>query len=195
MIRRTAAVLAAALAAASPAAVSAQEAAPAPEVRLQAISILPVHAIFGFYAGDYERVIGPTTTLGFGAAYFSWDDGFSGDGYSGPDLRYASAEAKLRYYPSADPLNGLSFGVTFGPTYVSERASTGFHPGANRHQRERFGALGFGFEVARSHILGVDRRFHYGYGGGAKRLIRVSGEGGDDAVVLPTLRFSVGYAF
>lgn len=165
---------------------------PAPEpaadsavVRTQAISILPLHAAFGFYAGDYERAINNTTTLGVGGSYFSLDD-----------LRYSTVEAKLRYYPSGDPLRGLSFGVTAGPTMLSDREYD--YDDDVQEERESVTGLGIGFEISKSQLLGVDRRFYYAYGAGLKRVFF---NGDDDAlfsdaeVVLPTLRLSVGYAF
>ncbi|HEX6909955.1 MAG TPA: hypothetical protein VF142_06160 [Longimicrobium sp.] len=179
MIRRTfAALLLAASAFAIPAA--AQTADTTEVVRRQVISLLPVHAILGFYAGEYERAVGQTATLGVGTSYFDLSD-----------FTYATVEAKLRYYPSGDPLRGLSFGVTAGPTFLSEEG-TDFGGGETE---ESVTALGVGVEIARSHILGVDRRFYYGYGFGAKRLVFVSDEAEGVEVVLPTLRLSVGYAF
>jgi hypothetical protein len=149
-------------------------------VRTQAISVLPLHAVFGFYAGEYERAVGQTATLGIGSSYFSLGD-------NGDDFQYATAEAKLRYYPSGDPLRGMSFGVTAGPTFVSTDGFDG--------DGESYTALGLGFELARSHILGVDRRFYYGYGVGAKRLFFSGQEADGIELVIPTLRLSVGYAF
>lgn len=173
-----AAALACALAA-SPAAAQ-TDTVSAPAFRTNAISILPLHAILGFYAGDYERVVGRTTTLGVGASYFSLGGGVD-------KLVYATTEAKLRYYPSGDPLRGLSFGLTAGPTFLFGESSDAAD--------ENVTAIGVGFEVARSHVLGVDRRFYYGYGAGAKRLFFTSEEVSRAEGVLPTLRLSVGYAF
>ena len=153
-------------------------------VRTQAISILPLHAMFGFYAGDYERVVGPTVTAGIGASYFSL-----GGGGEDIEFGYSSIEAKARYYPSGDPLRGLSFGLTAGPTFLA--GEDDFEGGRS----ESITAMGVGFEIARSHILGVDRRFFYGYGGGLKRLFVVSGEETDATTTMPTARLSVGYAF
>lgn len=179
MIRRIHAALlfACATAAAAPAAAQEQVQVDTTVIRRQALSILPIHAILGFYAGDYERAIGSTATLGIGASYFDLSD-----------FTYGTAEAKLRYYPSGDPLRGLSFGVTAGPTFVS--GGEGFDG-----DDDSYTALGVGFEVARSHILGVDRRFYYGYGAGAKRLFFSGDEAEGIEVVIPTLRLSVGYAF
>jgi hypothetical protein len=178
MIRRTsAAVLFACAVLAAPAAAQTDT---TEIVRTQAISILPVHAILGFYAGDYERTVGQTTTLGVGASYFDLSD-----------FTYATAEAKLRYYPSGDPLQGLSFGITAGPTFLSETSSD-FD---GDQTEDNVTAIGVGVEIARSHILGVDRRFYYGYGAGAKRLFFTGDETDGVEVVLPTLRLSVGYAF
>lgn len=177
-------LIAAAALACAPVSVPAAAQQPAPAdslVRTQAISILPLHAAFGFYAGDYERMMNPTTTVGVGGSYYEVGEGDD-------RFHYASLEAKARYYPSADVLSGLSFGLTAGPTFV--RADDDFDG-----ESESATALGIGFEIARSHLMGVDRRFYYGYGGGLKRLFIVSGEAEGSETTLPTLRLSVGYAF
>jgi hypothetical protein len=180
--------LALAALAAGPGRAATQTPAPAADsavVRTQAISILPLHAVFGFYAGEYERAINNTTTLAVGGSYFSLDD-----------LRYSTVEAKLRYYPSGDALNGLSFGVTAGPTMLSDREYDNEDGG--QESRESITGVGIGFEIAKSRLLGVDRRFYYGYGAGLKRIFF---NGDDDAlfsdaeVVIPTVRLSIGYAF
>jgi hypothetical protein len=150
---------------------------------VQAISFLPVHAAFGFYAGDYERAIGHTVTAGLGASYFSLGDD--------DDFDYSSVEAKVRYYPSGDVLNGMSFGLTVGPTFVSADDDLDGETEAD----EDLTAFGIGFEIARSHLMGVDRHFYYGYGAGFKRLFVVSGMESGAELALPTLRLSIGYAF
>lgn len=164
-----------------------------PPERTQSISILPFHFLLGFYAGDYERVVAPTISLGLGSSYYSasgysYEDPITAEMYQTGELNYATFEGKVRYYPSADGLNGVSFGLTFGPTWVRGEnvAPTG---------EDTFTALGVGFEVARSHMLGVDRRFYYGYGGGGKRLFPVTAASGEAELVIPTLRLSVGMLF
>jgi hypothetical protein len=181
MLRWTlAAVLLAGALLAAPAAAQTADTTEAP-MRMNSLSILPFHALLGFYAGDYERVVGQTATLGIGSSRF--DLGDDEDGFT-----YATAEAKLRYYPSGDPLRGLSFGITAGPTYISAGESIA-------GEDESYTALGVGFEVARSHIMGVDRRFYYGYGLGGKRLYFVDDDAEGVQFFIPTLRLSVGYAF
>ncbi|HEX6373592.1 MAG TPA: hypothetical protein VF006_31995 [Longimicrobium sp.] len=179
--RLAAAAAAACLFAAAPAAAQDSDSARA-YVPAQAISILPLHAAFGFYAGDYERAVGQTVTAGIGGSYFSLGD-------DGDEFGYSSVEAKVRYYPSGDPLNGLSFGLTVGPTFLSGESDTG------GVEEEDITAMGVGFEIARSHLMGVDRHFYYGYGAGFKRLFMVSGEESGAEMALPTLRLSIGYAF
>jgi hypothetical protein len=181
-------LLAGTLLALAPAAAAQEEAAapPAP-LRMQAVTVQPLHAILGYYSAAYERVLGPTTTAGFEVSRLDWDD----------DATYTAAEATVRYYPSADALNGLSFGMILGPSFGTDvRYQYDTFGGPPVPVNERFTALGFGFEIARSHILGVDRRFHYAYGAGAKRLVLIAGDHTDSGdVVLPMLRLSVGFAF
>jgi hypothetical protein len=88
--RLTAAAALAVLFAALPARAQDADSAAAPAPTLQVISVLPLHVMFGFYAGDYERAVNPTTTLGAGGSYYEAGDGDD-------KFRYASAEAKLRY--------------------------------------------------------------------------------------------------
>ncbi|HLL81011.1 MAG TPA: hypothetical protein VK420_00110 [Longimicrobium sp.] len=191
MKRALAAAAVAALLCAAPARAQTDDSYPAE--RTQSISILPFHFLFGFYAGDYERVVAPTISLGLGSSYFS-ADGYSyeelgtGATHQTGELNYATLEGKVRYYPSADGLNGVSFGLTFGPTWVR---GENVAPGGE----DTFTALGVGFEVARSHTMGVDRRFYYGYGGGGKRLFPVTAASGEAELVIPTLRLSVGVLF
>jgi hypothetical protein len=182
--RLAAAVAAACLLAAVPAAAQSADSAGA-YVPAQAISFLPLHAAFAFYAGDYERAVGQTVTAGLGASYFSLGD--DEDDVFG----YSSVEAKIRYYPSGDPLNGLSFGLTAGPTFVKADDDLD----GETEPDEDMTAFGIGFEIARSHLMGVDRHFYYGYGAGFKRLFVVSGKESGADVALPTLRLSIGYAF
>lgn len=184
MHRLVAAAAAACLFAAAPAAAQNADSASA-YIPAQAISFLPLHAAFGFYAGDYERAVGQTVTAGLGASYFSRG------GDDDDEFRYSSVEAKLRYYPSGDPLNGLSFGLTAGPTFVS--ADDDFD--GETEPDEDITAFGIGFEIARSHLMGVERHFYYGYGAGFKRLFVVSGAESGAELALPTLRLSIGYAF
>jgi hypothetical protein len=181
--RLVAAAALACLLAAAPAAAQTADSVAAPPPRMQAISVLPFHAAFGFYAGDYERVVTPTVTAGLGGSYFSLGGGDD-------EFRYSSLEGKVRYYPSADPLDGLSFGLTFGPTLL--KAADSFEGGS---QEENVTAIGLGFEIARSHTMGADRHFYYGYGGGFKRLFMVSGDESGAETTLPTLRLSIGFAF
>lgn len=150
-------------------------------LRTNVISILPFHAAIGFYAGDFEHAMNNTTSLGVGASHIKAGDGDD-------RFQYGSAEVKMRYYPSGDVLSGLSFGLTAGPTWVT--ADDDFD-GAS----ESATALGIGFEIAKNRIMGVDRRFYYGYGGGLKRLFIVGGEAENSERTIPTLRLSVGYAF
>jgi hypothetical protein len=153
---------------------------------MQAVSFLPLHAAFGFYAGDYERTVSQTFTAGIGASYFSL-----GADDEGSEFGYSSVEAKVRFYPSGDPLNGMSFGLTAGPTFLSGE-NDDFEGGSDE---EDITAFGVGFEIARSHLMGVDGHFYYGYGAGFKRLFMISGEDDDAQIAIPTLRLSIGYAF
>jgi hypothetical protein len=151
MIRHTVVVLAAAIALAAVPAAAQEGEAPSVIPPRQVISIQPVHAILGWYSAEYERVVAPTTTIGVTGAYFDWEG----------ESTYVSAEGTLRYYPSADALDGLAFGMTFGPTFVTDRETYYYYgvavepmpydvvPPMREMNREHFRAIGFGFEISR----------------------------------------------
>jgi hypothetical protein len=167
---RSAAFALVCLTAAAPAAAQTTDSAAVP-ARRSVVSILPIHSSIGFYAGDFEQALSPTFTLGLGSGHVSLG------GYS-----YTSLELKGRLYPSEDALNGVSVGLTLGPTFLSEEGNGGLT------------AIGIGFEAAKSHLFGDDQRLYMGYGVGGKRLFFTDDAAGAQ-LALPTLRFSVGYAF
>lgn len=167
---RSAALALLCLTAAVPAAAQTADSAAAP-VRRSVVSILPIHSSIGFYAGDFEHALSPTLTLGVGSGHFTLGD-----------FSYTSLELKGRFYPTEDALNGVSVGLTLGPTFMSQEESGGVT------------AIGMGFEAANSHLFGDDQRLYMGYGVGGKRLF-FTDEAAGAQLALPTLRFSVGYAF
>jgi hypothetical protein len=148
--------------------------------RTRVVSVHPVHAALGYYAAEYERVAGESATLGVGAAYFAI-------GRTDDVIRYAAVDVKARYYPSGEPLRGLSLALTAGPALLK---SGDGHPRSLPWRR----AVTAGFEVGRSHVLGPDQRLHVGYGAGARRPFFLD-DPGVRLLVIPSLRLSVGYAY
>ncbi|MDQ6831350.1 MAG: DUF3575 domain-containing protein [Gemmatimonadota bacterium] len=180
MLRLHPSVFASAILALAPVALHAQS---APN---NVLSINPLSSILGFYSGEFEHALSPSTSIGIGGSYWSDDADNFGNGYR---LRYYSTEAKLRYYPSARGLAGFNLGLTGGITRVSEHHTTAgsIDDGAT--------AGSFGFEFAYNWLLGADRRLLISAGGGAKRLILTSDNVDHTTLAYPTIRFSVGFAF
>ena len=99
--------------------------------------------------------------------------GIGGSMYADNDVDYFNGDVFWRFYPSGDPFDGWAFGVKAG--YTSDLGA------------------GFGFDVNRSWLLGVDNNFYVGIGFGLKRII---GTGADELEVFPTIRLvNVGFAF
>jgi len=146
------------------------------------LSIQPLSAVFTVYAGELERVIGQSATLGIGATYWSDDD-------DGADASYLSSDLKLRYYPSGTPLAGFSFGVSVGFTRVESEDDAGVSTG------EATGPT-VGTMIEYGWLLNASRSFYIGMGLGAKALFIDEDEVDEDVTLrYPTARLSVGFAF
>jgi hypothetical protein len=154
----------------------------------QVLSIQPISSIVGFYSGEYERVVSQSVTLGVGASYL---DNFFGEN-SGDDPHYLSTEAKLRFYPAAQPLRGFSFGVTAGFTRVSSH-ETVCDFGCNTTRSTASGPSA-GFQLDYSWLLGTKENFAVALGAGGKRLF-ISDQDTNATLAYPTARISVGMAF
>lgn len=145
--------------------------------RKNIVSANPFGLLLEFFNAEYERVVGESSSIGFGGSSFSdeVDDGMGNQS----DDRYVNADVFYRFYPSGNPVNGWSFGVKLGVTDVTDAGTF----------------LGYGFDVNHSWTLGKRDNFYVGLGFGLKRLI-----GADEDEVgleyIPTLRIvNIGIAF
>jgi hypothetical protein len=163
--------------------------------RRNAVTVQPLHAVFGAWSGEYERVLGRATSLALGVSVLDGELGDFWDG-SGDDDRMHSAELKLRLYPDGRVLRGLSIGLMAG--MVRERETFYDAPDASspppqsyvlRREWESLPAYGFLFEHGWFDKSG---RGLLVMGLGGKRVLR-SGERSDHAYL--TARISVGVAF
>lgn len=147
----------------------------------QVISIQPLSAMLTVYAGEFERRLTPSVTIGIGGTYWNAGD---------DEFTYTSGDVKLRYYPSAQALQGFAFGGSVGLTSVE----------ANDENTQDSGSASgpnIGVLLEYSWLLGERRNFFVGLGAGAKALLISDDEFSDDSVTLryPTARISVGFAF
>lgn len=134
----------------------------------QNISANPFGLLLEIFNAEYERVVGESATLGVGGSFFTNDD-----------VDYINADVFYRYYPSARPMRGWSFGGKTGITRVPDDGTY----------------FGLGFDVNHSWLVGANENFYVGIGFGLKRLF---GDGGDDLDLnfIPTLRIiNIGFAF
>ena len=160
-----------------------------PTAKNQVISIQPLSAMLTVYAGEFERRVSPTMTLGVGATHFS---GFDDD--EGDDVNYTSGDVKLRYYPGAQAFQGFSFGAQVGYTRVSDETIIDFATGET--EEHSAGGPTFGVALDYSWLLGGSKAFYVGLGVGAKALFIDEDEFDEDVTRrYPTARISVGYAF
>jgi hypothetical protein len=167
------------------------------------ISANPFGLLFEFFNAEYERVISPTSTIGFGGSTIAnetdiHDDPpiIGTDQYGDPIYdwdnepeprvethRYVNFDVFWRFYPGSDRTRtylapvGWAFGAKIGITAVDDGTY-----------------LGYGFDLNRSFVLGPDDNFYVGLGFGLKRLV---GAPQDELwALIPTLRIAnVGFIF
>ena len=153
------------------------------------ISANPFLILVDRFNAEYERVISPTTTIGFGGSTFK-DDSWTNE----PEPRvetdqYVNFDVFWRFYPGSNRTRtynapvGWAFGAKMGITAVD--GGTYF---------------GYGFDLNRSFVLGPDDNFYVGLGFGLKRLLGApQDEAGEPTLgvsLIPTLRIAnVGFIF
>ncbi len=134
----------------------------------QVISANPFGLLLELFNAEYERIVTPSSTAGFGGSTIS-------DG----DDRYLNMDVFWRFYPSGTPLDGWAFGAKAGLTSTTSDGSF----------------FGFGFDANRSWLLGANDNFYVGIGFGLKRLVGTTDDG-DMLRFIPTIRIvNIGYAF
>ncbi len=167
------------------------------------ISANPFGIILDLFNAEYERVISPTATIGFGGSTmkrdnYLWeeppiigtdDQGYPIYGYCGDEcetiesFQYVNFDVFWRFYPGSNRTRtynapiGWAFGVKMGITTVD--SGTYF---------------GYGFDLNKSWVLGPDDNFYVGLGFGLKRLAGADGETYE--TLIPTFRIAnVGFIF
>jgi hypothetical protein len=154
-----------------PIAARAQSDTTSPEaVHRQTLTTNPFGEIVQWFNVEYERTIGPATTLGVAASTLAAMD-------------YTSTSLLLHWYPQQTPLDGIYLG-----------ARTGLY----RFGTSRSGATvlpGIGLEIGHNWLFGPTQNVTVGLGFGMTRMLG-RGAGGDAApTVLPNARVNVGIAF
>jgi hypothetical protein len=146
----------------------AQQPQQSPIPHRQVISANPFGLLLELFNAEYERIVSESSTAGFGGSTFSTDDD-----------RYVNADVFWRFCPSGVPLDGWAFGAKLGITSVTDQGTY----------------LGYGFDVNRSWLLGMNNNFYVGVGFGLKRLVGASGQD-FDLRFIPTFRLvNIGIAF
>ena len=165
-----AAVSAAAIMNAAPAAAQTQEGTKAAVPHEQIISANPFGLVLRWWNVEFERKITPSSTWGVSGSFLGVDD-----------VDFASANALWRYYPQGAALTGVFLG-----------ARAGVYRGSADGQSHA--VFGVGFEVGYTWLLGSRRNVGLSLGAGLTRLVGGSPE--DWPGVLPTVRLlNVGVAF
>ena len=147
------------------------------------ISIQPLNAMMTVFAGEYEHGLGKAASWGIGATY--WDAGDE----SVSELKYSSADVKVRYYPQGTTLQGFSIGGSVGFTQAKETA------GSTETSQS---APSLGVLLEYQWLMGAKKSFSMSLGAGAKALFLDEdnfSSGGDFTARYPTARISIGYAW
>ncbi|MFL5593559.1 MAG: hypothetical protein ACJ78M_03165 [Gemmatimonadaceae bacterium] len=162
------------------------EAASVPAIVLaprNVISIQPINAMLTAYSAEYEHQTGGAVTVGVGGTYFEVGDGLD-------EVKYKSADLKLRYYPNGAALMGFSFGGTAGfSTLTGSDISSGDEVSAS--------GPSVGVLLEYQWLMGASRNFSVALGAGAKAVFVKDNDVTSDNFTTryPTVRISVGYAF
>ena len=137
------------------------------------ISANPIGLLINTFNGEFERVISPTSTIGFGGSTSSYENqtySDAGEQNSQPiweDIQYVNFDVFYRFYPGSNRTRtyrapiGWAFGIKAGVTSVD---GAGVGDGTY---------IGYGFDVNRSWVLGPNENFYLGLGFGLKRLVGV----------------------
>ena len=137
------------------------------------ISANPIGLLINTFNGEFERVISPTSTIGFGGSTSSYENqtySDAGEQNSQPiweDIQYVNFDVFYRFYPGSSRTRtyrapiGWAFGIKAGVTSVD---GAGVGDGTY---------IGYGFDVNRSWVLGPNANFYIGLGFGLKRLVGV----------------------
>ena len=163
------------------------------------ISANPIGLLWDVFNAEYERVISPTSTIGFGGstnedAVYQGPPVIGTDEYGFPIYdydsepryethQYVNFDVFWRFYPGSNRTRtynapvGWAFGAKMGITAVD--GGTYF---------------GYGFDLNKSWVLGPDDNFYVGLGFGLKRLAGADGEAYE--TLIPTFRIAnVGFIF
>jgi len=145
------------------------------------ISANPFGLLLNIFNAEYERVISPTSTIGFGGSTIKADHD---DLDLGRTDQYVNFDVFWRFYPGSNRTRiytapvGWAFGAKIGIAAVN--SATYF---------------GYGFDLNRSFVLGPDDNFYVGLGFGLKRLVGAPHDQ-SGLPLIPTIRIvNVGFIF
>jgi opacity protein-like surface antigen len=163
-------VLVACALALSSVAASAQTLQPTTRATNQTFSANPFMLMFDVFNLEYERVHTSSSTFGASTSMLDLD---------GAD--YKNFQGFYRYYPQGRALNGFYLGARGGLHRVSADGEAG-------------NAMGLGFEIGYTWLLGSKKHFVVSIGAGATRLF--GGDLEDVSLTIPTLRVvNLGWSF
>jgi len=146
------------------------------------VSVNPLGLMFGMLSGEVDHAMSRNSS---GAIAFSL---WSPDGFS-----YASVDAKYKFLPSENGLEGFYIGPTAGFTHVGVDASELVD--CTQDCAASANALTAGVELGYTWLIGVKQNFAIGTGLGAKKLFFVGEKNGNASGTIPTIKLNVGYAF
>jgi hypothetical protein len=147
------------------------------------ISANPFGLMLNIFNAEYERVISPTSTIGFGGSTIKAET-TDWDSDEVETHQYVNFDVFWRFYPGSNRTRiytapvGWAFGAKIGMTAVNNATY-----------------FGYGFDLNRSFVLGPDDNFYVGLGFGLKRLV---GDKHDELglSLIPTIRIAnVGFIF
>ena len=155
------------------------------------ISINPFLVLFGYFSGEYEQRRSPTLAFALAGSYVNFDDN-----------RYTNVDAKVRLYPNEKALQGFGLAGSVGYTQLREKIfdysnclNDPFDCGIDAGKSKTYSSPSVAIELTYQWLLGTRKATSITVGGGAKRFLISRSRFGDNELIIPTGRMSVGYAW
>ncbi len=153
------------------------------------VSFNPFLAAFGWYSGEYERVINDQFTFGIGGSYVQLDED------DDDKTTYGGGDVFIRLFPQLGAPSGLFFAGQLGFRNITDTYTVGFF-GPSETIEESYTWMAAGFSIGFTYLFGANENYVVSVGAGVTKLLGDPDEASDLSTTLPTIRLvNLGFGF